>query len=307
MRQIIHDKKANTTSIVVVFSLVAILSLSVFGMYKAGLFTQAVGQGQETTKEKCDIATTLTFNGIDKINKGTAVTLGHQNISLNGGPGIPIPTALSSGDKISALVGDVNYIDALIPEFILECGANTITAEVYATDDASFRIFNNDGNKVTDNTCSGSGAVNQTESSSSISMQVCIDGKSDQSSGDLVITFEATNTTEVKDFTLSGFDGVTKVNVPEYYSMAGANSVAKSFRVSQLIDGRAQCGTLVIDPESTKTIGLEPSGTTIYVTADSEEADIDVNGKFIVGVANSDGTATYEDTWDYDFCIGNAN
>jgi len=294
-------KKMNKKGQAVAIWIIAVVVILAGGFF---LVSQTALGGSDAipTSEDCEIDTTLRLNVVDAINKGTAVTAGGV-VKVNGGINkayVSGTTTFSPGDEVELLVNASNFVSTIANTGPLKCGVNELDVELYATDDAAFTIFNSEGDAVTNNIVGG--AINQTTSSSTINMEVRVEGVSDQSSGDLVIIIEATNTSEVDDMILSG-EGATKVSVPEFYTINGAASIVRAYEVPAVVDGVARSYTLAVSPESGETIGLAPV-TAVYVTAYSKQAYVDVDGTYKVGIENADGTSQAEDDWDYDFAFG---
>lgn len=278
--------------------IIAVLGL--LGLFGWVAWSQGWFSAQTIVSEKdCSTAPSISLNGIDALNKGTAVTITQNHTTVNGDyVGTSAPSGYQRGDVVELIVSSANYLDKKLAPITLDCGTNIIKEEVYATSTNTFRVFNTDGNPLSDNIAGGS--TNQSTSSSPITLKICIDSTVDQSTGDLVIVVEANETTLFDTIKLSGLPGAKDVSNPDSYSANVANSLVKSFEVSALLDGVSECGSLTFSPESSQTL----SGP-VYITAYSKQWFADKDGTFKYGIENSDGTTKYEDTWDFDFHIGN--
>ena len=290
-------------SVVIIMLFLALL----FAGYQQGWFEKQTSVEGEVLTETgdCNTNPTITLSVFDAIQKGTAVTpnsiegiVTHSDGSVDSvGTVTSGTTTFQFGDVVELLIGEPNFINATYKTTALKCGANVFTAYLYATDDSTIKVFNEDGNVVTDGN-DATTLVNQTESATTINMDVKFTAGSKLSSGDLVVVIESANTTEVNDIILSG---TTEVALPKFYSVAGAGSVAYAYEVPALKDGASQTYNLQITPESGVTIG----GTinAFYLTAYSKQWFKDTDGSFKYGIENSDGTATFEDDFDYDFNV----
>lgn len=281
---------------VIIIGFLAIIGLLIFGLPQTQF-----GDGGKTPAGGCELDPIFDVNVFNGVNKGTAVTPSAVYASTDGGTAVNITadgsssaTKFSAGQEVEIMLSASNYIDTKIGSYTVGCGVNTIQDYLYATDDSTIKIFNDAGNVVTDNILGGT--TNQSSSSTPIDMEVKLIANADQSSGDLVCVIEADNTTQVDDMILSG---ATKVDVPEFYTVAGAGSIAKAYTVPALLDGASKTYNLKIEPES----GITIDGTGIYFTCYSSQAYVDTDGSVKVGVEDSDGTAKYEDDFDYDFLI----
>lgn len=299
------NNKGKMSPLIVVFAVLLLVGIGwlIYGQTQQSQQSTAIEQQSLKATGDCENAPTLTTSLLNAVNPGTEVAGATFYANVNGEyiGTVTNNTEYNYGDKVQILASVSNYIDEIINPFTVKCGINRQTEDLYATDTNTFRIFNTNGNLLTDSATGG--ATNQTASASPISLDVKIDSKTDQSSGDLVIVIESDNTTEVDDMVLSG-NGAVKVDVPEFYSVAGAGSIARAYGVPALIDGETKSYTLTINPESGQTIGGGGLDNAIYVTAYSKQAFVDVDGSFKVGVENEDGTTKYEDTWDFDLVVG---
>jgi hypothetical protein len=205
---------------------------------------------------------------------------------------------LTPGNSYEFLMSGSSYLDKTITINNLGCGSTVKAAEWYYSAAGAFTIWNSDGTKLADSAAAGAGP-NQTEITSSATLNMRIEGVSDQSLGDLVVVVEATNTTEVKDLVVSGFNGVTKVNVPKFYAVNAAGSVAEAYMIPAVnfIDGGSATGSIIITAET----GQAVNQTAFYVTAYKAQAYKDVDNTFKMGVEDSNGNVKYEGTFDFDF------
>ncbi|MAG47078.1 hypothetical protein CL617_00600 [archaeon] len=259
----------------------------------------------------CNTVPYITVSAKDAINPGTAVTSLTLTHTANGVPSGTLTSGSSGtnfapGDSVDLLVGKTNYLDVVVSDINIKCGNNAVNVDLYATDDGTLKIFNEDGNAVTD---AVDGAVNQSNSATTINMEVKLTSVSDQSLGDMIIIVEAKNTTEIDDILMSdgSHTSVASISVPDFYTLeSGATgAITKAFEVNgannYLSDGKSDTYTLSIDPESGITIGALTNP--VYVSVYTKQWFVDVDGSFVYGYENTDGTTKYEDTFDYDFNI----
>lgn len=302
------NKKGMKYGGVVVSVVMIMLFLAlIFVGYQQGWFEKQTGvqEGILTETGDCNTNPTITLSVFDAIQKGTAVTpnsiegiVTHSDGTVDSvGTVTSGTTTFQFGDVVELLIGEPNYINATYKTSALKCGANVFTAYLYATDDSTIKVFNEDGNVVTDGN-DATTLVNQSASATTINMDVKFTAGSKLSSGDLVVVIESANTTEVNDIILSG---TTEVALPKFYSVAGAGSVAYAYEVPALKDGDSKTYNLQITPESGVTMGGQRNA--FYITAYSKQWYKDTDGAFKYGIENSDGTATYEDDFDYDFNV----
>lgn len=293
--------KTLTTFIVFMSLAVLVIALTVALPY---ITQQSVIGGSEDTSGDCESNPIFNVQVKNAYAQGTDVAetvyarIGGAYLGSITADGSSSSTIFKKGDKVELFASKANFIDKKLGSFTMSCGTNIVTDTMYATSTNAFRIFNTNNQLLTD---SVDGGTNQTKSASPINLEVKIDSTVDESTGDLLIVVEATNTTQVDSISLSG-SGATPGSVPEFYTVAGAGSIAKAFNVPEILDGDTKSYTLTISPETGETI----DGTVVYVTAYSKQGFVDTDGSFNIGVEDADGTVKYEDTWDYDFVIDSA-
>jgi len=303
-----HNKKGQLGMTVLIGAIILGV-LAVVGFMTGG-FSQFGGGGDDTDKSECGVSTTANINAVDALKKGNAVSSPTITARVNGGNGISFTsgnTTLSPGDDVEFLIAKTNFIDIITPSVKIECGTNQVDADLFATSTNTFRIFNSDNTALTDKATllnTSLSDVIQGSSTAPINLKVFIDSTSDESTGDLIVVVEFENTTEVDNIQFSG-NGVSRGDIPSFYSSNSANTIVKAFNVPALEDGASNQYTLSLTPESGETIGK--SDTSVFVTAYSAQAFQDTDGSFTGGVEDSDGTDKTEDNWDFDFCIATDN
>jgi hypothetical protein len=257
----------------------------------------AVGSdGDVTDVTKCNVDTSVSFNVVNGLSKGTAVAES-QTVRVNGGNPGAVPTNLIPGDELEYLLNASNFIDKTGVHTVT-CGPQTINDEMFATSTNTFTIFNSVGNVLSD--AAGGGTTNQSAlgSGGAEILDIEIKGTDKESTGDLVVVVEHTNQTGCDTITLSGLGGAATTDVPDLYSVSGANAKAFAYDVPAVEGATKVTGALGIAAKS----GQICSGS-IYVTAYSKQAFADTDGTFVTGVENADDVIKYEDTWDFDFNV----
>jgi len=303
------NNKGKTSPLLIFISLAALILLGVtaWGVYQSQTDVGEDEMEKLTMTGDCEQTPVVEMSLLNAVNPGTGVSGGTFYATQNGDyiGTISNATAFNYGDEVQVLTSASDYIDELVDVITVKCGTNRVVKELYATSENTFRAFNTNSNLMSDVACTTAGnAVNQSDSSSPISIDLRIDSTTDESTGDLLIVIESSNTTEVDDMVLSG-NGAVKTSTPEFYTVAGAGSITRAYEVPALIDGETNSYTISISPESSATIGAGENS--IYVTAYSKQAFVDTDGSFTEGYENIDGTVKYEDTWDRDFCISDVH
>jgi len=310
------NKKGQALGVVAVI-LLGILVLGVIGggvwYFSQNGSTQSVAQSASVEKEvtgNCETVPYITVTARDKINLGTAVTSLTLDYAVNGEYKGTLTSGSSGttfqyGDIVDILVAKADYLNTVVEGVEIKCGDNPVIVDLYATDDGTLKVYDEDGTAVTDS--SAGGAANQSSSATTIQQEVKITSKSDQSLGDLVIIVEAQNTSQVDDITMSDGDHTTvsSINVPDFHTVESTStgSIVKAFFINAndyLKDGKADTYTLSIEPESGETI----DNNAMYLTVYTQEYFKDVDGSFVYAIEDSEGTNKYEDDFDYDWNIG---
>lgn len=297
----ISDKRGRGNTGLYLFGAIVVILLiaAVFGIYTQTMFQQqANNKKQLTPTQGCpDSTATVSFGAVNALEQGTAVTT-TQLVRVNGGSASNSTTSYAVGANLEILWSAGNYLDKVTTATV-PCGGGPITTDIYATDDMEFRIFNSNGDVLTDNLAGG--AVNQTAlgTGGSKNLKIYIDGKDKESSGDLIVVAEHTNTTGCDKIAFSGLGGVTSADIPGFYTVQAAGAKAFAFKVPAVVGANTVEGTLSLKAKS----GQICSGP-IYITAYSSQAFEDTDGKFIQsGVSDSSDAVKYEDDWDFDFFV----
>jgi len=255
----------------------------------------------KTITGDCSTDPIISLTYLDTFNTGSQVSTVTAEAMVNGeyiGSITSGTTKFSFGDEVILFMSKSGYIDTVSETISVKCGENKVIQKLSPTSAATFRLFNTDNSRITD--AAAGGAINQSASANPINMQVCLDSVTDEATGTLTIVVEAGNTTQVDSIRLS-FDGVSDTTIPEFHTdEAGTSlSISDAWTIPALSDGESKCGTLTISPEAGETI----DGTAVYVTAYAEQAFVETDGSFAVGVENDRGTAKYEWTTDHDLLI----
>ena len=249
----------------------------------------------------CEIVPTVTASIVNAENRGTIVSATASYIVNGRYFGTSAPT-FAEGDDVEMLLSASNYIDVKIDNIpALKCGANTVAAEMYATDDQTVTIKTDAGTATLSDAAVG-GTVNETAFSAggSKTWEINIQGTDKQSSGKMIMVVELGSDENVSSVTLAGDLAVTKLGgVPSGLTTSGSNAHRVAFEISEPVIGAVKKTlNLNVAAASSKTI----SGA-VYITFYSAQAYVSPSGAIEEGVVDSDGTVQYEDDFDYDFFV----
>lgn len=288
----------------IVLLLVLALGAGGYIAYNQGLFAQKVTGGIDPalSATDCETAPSVSVTAIDTLSKSTTLTATSQfttHARVNGNFVGSIPSTLQKGDKVEVLVNATNYINDVIPEFAVACGNNIKTMELYATDALTYKV-KDEANTLTDGVTSTTTNATNIALGGSDTYDVFITGIDKKSSGDLIFAVEIGSSANVSDITMTDTGGnvLEEVTRPDFYALTLTSPELKFFKIPAIVNAVEKQYKLTVSAESSKDI----SGA-VYTTIYSEEYFLNVDGTFMKGVEDSDGTVKYEDTYDYDFYI----
>ncbi len=294
-------KKQMAKGNVVAYLIIGAIVLVALGVFKIpGWGSTTDSTPTPTGGSDCDSDPVISFSAVDALAGGTSFTP-VVYARVNGaymGAVTDGTTKFTKGDQVDLLFTHGSYIDVIKSALVMGCGTNRVTASMYAngTDTTPFSIYNSGNSLLTD---SAAGGTNQSAITTSADLEMRIAIDQDKSSGDMVIVVEGTNTTQIDRLIISGFPGVTKVSVPDFYSVAAAGSVVEAYQISPINDGSTATGFLKISAESGQTVDK----TAVYVTGYIPQAFVDDDGTYKTGIEDSDGTTKYQQTVDFDFMV----
>lgn len=295
--------KTKTSGLVFVISIAVVLLLAIFGWF---MYTNTQTQiGSDTSPVDCaDSTGILTVTGYSALNPSTNISP-TVKAGVNGGV---IATTVTSGTttfpvgaKVKVIGEISDYIDKSF-EFTMPCGGEVLSMPLYysTSDNPSIRIKNDDGDYVSDNVAGAT--VNQTNLAlgETLIMDIEFAGTSQESSGDgiYVIEFPASTAGNITNVELSG---ATSVPLPQVHTTLNAGSKVVAFKVPAVVGSEKVTHTLTVTLGATKDLA---GG--VYTDWYSMQEFIDDNGQIAYGVEDSDGTAKYENTLDFDFLINAA-
>ena len=260
--------------------------------------------GPTTTITSCALDPTLSINVVNALSKGTSVTPDAWHARVNGvyKGTVTSSTKFSRGDKVEILLNKSSYIDTILDEITIDCGVNNVNAEMYATSAPTITIKNDaDTATLTDSASGGLQNESSVSSGGSKTWKVQLTGTDDESTGSMIYVVEIGTPVNVSELTLTDSDG-NKLeqlsSVPDGLTISGTNQERVAFRIPEIQNAVRKDFYLTLSAASGKTV----SGG-VYTTLYGEQAFVDTDGTFKVGVSDSDGTTKYSWTADYDFFI----
>ena len=301
------NNHAKTSPLIVVgaIALIAILGFLAYAQYSQTQLQGGTDEGGVIIPSAgCAQNPTIVVGAVDKIATGSAVTVTTPAI-VNGQWYSTIPTALNKGDKVSLLVVNAtNYIDAIIPEFTVDCGINLINAKIAAAATAPTVTIMTDAGTAALTDAAAGGATNETAFSAggAKNWELTISGTDKKSTGNLIMVVELGVEGNVSSATLSNADTgavLEKLStVPQGLTVSGTNNYRVAFRIPSVDGAVKKTYNLNVQAASAKVI----SGA-VYTTYYVEQSFTQPTGTFATGVSDSEGTAKYETSYDYDFFI----
>lgn len=299
--------KNGQVAVGVILAIVAVVGLGMFAFvgYNQGWFIQeqTTLDGKLTDIGSCaDSTGVLTINAVSALDGASdpsspTITCGVGNdkvkTSVTSGT-----TTFPVGEELTCLVSKADYIDTSFTKK-MPCGGLVEQVEMFysTSDNPSIRIKNDDGDFMTDSVTGG--ATNQTDLSTgeTVVLEVEFQGTNTEASGDgiYVIELPASTTANVTDIVMAGAD---KVSVPSVHTLQNAGSKAVAFQVPAVEGAEKKTYALSIVLASGKDL---VGG--VYTDWYAGQDFVDDDGYIESGIEDSDGTAKYENTADYDFYV----
>lgn len=301
MKSIIHNKAGkkgqNWTMIIGIIAVLAVAFY--FGM---PLLNEQFGQDSNTSPSSCaDSTGVITVNVVDALQKGTAVGSPTIYASING----QVPTSITSGTSTAPIGASVelfatkaDYIDAKLESKTMTCGGLIETIEMFSasSDNPSITIKDDNSDTLTDSATGGANNLSAISAGGSETVTIELEGTNLESSGDLVMVIETGVSANVSEILVQG---ATQLGgIPSVHTLQLAGSKAVAYEVPAVTGATTAKYPVTIVLESGKTI----SGA-VYTDYYAKQWFIDDDGSYKYGIQDSDGTAKYENTVDYDFYI----
>jgi len=292
--------KNNTGKIVGVVAVLAIIALLIVVVPKMD-FTGSDGVIKQS--ECADSTGILTVNELSAIAGGTAPTSATITAGVNGGA---ISTSVTSGtttfpvgSEVVVLVSDTDSIDKSF-KFVMPCGGKTLDAKLFysSSDNPSIEWQDKNSNTLSDAIAGGATNISDVTAGGVMKVKLILTGTSLESSGDgiIVLEFPAGSEANISSVTLGS---LTQVTVPKVYTKLTAAGKVVAFAVPAVIGGTEAEYALNVQLESAKDLA---GGVYTDWFGGQEFIDDDLI-TIGSGVEDSDGTAKYENTIDYDFFI----
>lgn len=291
------------SAILTIIAILLFLALIFGALAYFGAF-QSVTDKESKAKSCSDSTGILTVNSYNELN--STVIAPTITAGVNGGK---VTTSVTSGttkfavgDKLVIFQSMGDYIDKSY-EAEMKCGGLTLEAPMLysSSDNPAIRIKNDDDTYVTDH-YGDTGGTNQTnlDAGETLNMKIEFGGTSQESSGEgvYIVEFPAGSGANITNVELSG---CTKATKPQMHSTLNAGSYVAVFNVPAVEGSNKDIHTLTVTLGATKDL-MGNVSTDWY----SKQYYIDTDGTIKFGVENSDGTAKYENTEDFDFVIQSA-
>lgn len=299
MENLRKNKKGQAGIALIVLAVVAVLFT---GAFFAGLGPFADSGPSSLPAAGCPESTgVLTINGFNALDKGSNIT----PTVVAGIGSSPVTTSVTSGTTTFPVGKSITFHNALA-NFIdtsntitMECGGSTVDVPMFSStsDNPAIRIKNDEDNFMTDTTTGGN--VNQTNiaAGETLTLTVEFKGTSQESSGNGIFIVETASNTGA-NITRIELDGVAGKAVPTVHPSANAGSAFFAFDVPAIEGSKTVTKTLTIITTPTGDV----SGA-VLTDWYAKQDFVDDDGSISNGIQDSDGTAKYENTLDFDFFI----
>ncbi len=292
--------KAKTmTMLVWVIAIVAVVGVG-YMIYNSGSPTITQPSNPDSPQACADSTGILTINGVNALNKGTDVDVG-VTAGVNGGA---VTTTVTSGTttfpvgaSLVLLANASDYIDKSITT-TMKCGGTTVEIPMfYATsDNPSYKIENDDGTWMGDTGVTAN--QSNIEAGETLNLKVQFSGTYQEASGDGLFIVETPANTG-SNITTMTLGGQACGAVPNVHANANAGSKICGFNIDNIEGSTVKELTLSI----TTTGDVQGLVLTDWY---AKQEFVDDDGTIGMGIQDSDGTAQYENTFDWDFYINAA-
>lgn len=246
----------------------------------------------------CNTAPTLSVSVKDALNQATAVTTGTL-YSVNGEYFTTAPS-FALGDEVQVIANASSYIDVLSEKVTMVCGANTLNLNIYDYTAPTIEI-KEDNTVLSDAVTAGTVNGSALASGGSQTFDVVFTGHDKDTTGDFIYVVELSTTAKVSAVNMYDANGnsLEVVSVPDFYTATLTSPKMVAFKVPAIVNAVEKAYKVTIVAKSGQTV----EGA-VYTTAYVGEPIVDTDGSFLpFAVENSDGTADYEATLDYDIFL----
>jgi len=306
-------KKMNMPAILAIIAVVGILGFIAYNSAQQSQLGQT--SAQIIAAGGCENEPYIDNNTVDFYLRGTAAAPAYKYV-LDGEAGDVAKTLtmgssgtkFSVGDKIIIFTTLANYLDSVEEFEVTSCGSNVFENTLYnSASGAAVLDILYESTLVTDGTANN--ALNITGAASaglSVTYTVRIDGITDDSSGDMLLTIEG-NDTEISAIELTVDSGVASIidsdsdgslTALKLFAAEGtAPTLKKAFVIGPVNDGeRAQYNVKLIS-ETSEILGAADGSLPLYHNLYAAQWFVDDDGTLQYGFEDSDGTLKYENKY----------
>lgn len=286
-----------------------VIAILIFAMVL--FFTSPKAQNilvKETSAQSCGVPTgILTVNELNAIVGGTAPSSSTITAGINGGA---VATSVTSGttafpvgSELTVLVSKSDYIDKSFT-FTMPCGGYNLDAKLYqsTSDNPSVEIQDKNSNTISDNILGLTTNFTNVDVGGIMKGKVIFTGTALESSGEGIYVMEFPAGSDA-NITANGvtLGNLKEVTVPKVYTKLLAGSRVVAFEVPAVVGGQSEEYALSVQLEGSADL----SGG-VYTDWFNKQEFVNDDLTIGYGVQDSDGTAKYENTLDYDFYINSA-
>lgn len=254
---------------VVATSLTVLVIVALFGgliwfLSAQGVFQSFGGDGGLTKSGDCQISPSVNLLAKNTLVTGTTPSISANYTIYDGSYVGSVPTSLAYGKSLDVLATATNYLNAESKLSALKCGANNdMSFDFVPYQIATYTVLDYTTTQLSDGTTGGT--HNETASANAITETLRIVGAPDKSTGDMLVTIDFSNKTQVTSGKIT-MAGAKRVNNPTWFTPAGTGSAVASFLIPAIVDGGVKTYEVTFSPETGQTIGSPESTvlTTIY-------------------------------------------
>ena len=260
-------KKENQTK-VIIFGVFIIIGVLVYALF---LKPQSAAPGNPNPalpsgSTQCAINPSVVSAFTDTLNSGTAVTVTNYYRSNGVYTGTTAPTYKGTADVLATSAG---YINTIVPNVPIDCGANQLTGTMYSLANASLTYYSDNGL-----TALVQSTANETAKAAgtAYNWKLHFQGTDKKSTGKMLLIVELSVPANVSSVTLSGGQVVP---VPNGYTRQLTNGYAVAFLLPAISNTVPVDYYLTAQAASSKVISGQ-----VYTTVYNVQPFVETDGTF---------------------------
>jgi hypothetical protein len=276
-----------------------IVVLAILGVATGIIPNPFANTNQPAGLDQCSITPSFSVTGLDALVANQNVTPASYSYRVNN---VYVGTSYSpiKNAKVEILATAPGYLatEGIVNQVICDKNEVALSFKNYANASITIKQDAKYGASALTNDVAG-GAVNATTigAGSSASLPIIIEGTSQKSTGNVLMTveFAAGSAQNISSVSLNGFAQAT---IPNCITSNNANSYRVGFIIPAIDGFASNTHNLGI----TTSTGKQLAGG-VYTTYYPQNKFVETNGNFVEGVCDLNNVAKYNNTYSYNFLI----